>query len=95
MHQQFSCPERVFVEDVALLVGIDVHTIDIDLVLVDPHEGFLDAAFSHTDGFDFRSKQLNAALKFLIDKIVMVSLLVVSYQFDCFFQNKTSCLFPG
>ena len=72
-----------------------MHTIDIDLVLVDPHEGFLDAAFSHTDGFDFRSKQLNAALKFLIDKIVMVSLLVVSYQLDCFFQNKTSCLFPS
>ena len=90
MHQEFSCPERIFVKDVALLVRIDMHTVNIDLILVDPHKSFFYAALAHPDGFDLGSEQLNAALKFLNDKIVMVGLLVICHQLDCFFQNKTS-----
>ena len=48
VHQKLPDPQGILVENVAFLIGIDVHPVDVHLSLVDADKGLLDAAFSHT-----------------------------------------------
>ena len=77
MQQQFPDAQRVFIEYVALLVRTDVHAVDEYLITLNADEGLLDAAFSHAEGFYFRTCKCNSRLISIQDKIVMIRLFIV------------------
>ena len=82
MHQEPARAQRVFVEDVALLIGRDVHLADEKLAVFDLAPCLLEAEVSQTDGFDLGAGKLNAGFKFFFDEIFVVRLLVFCHDFD-------------
>ena len=95
MQQKPSDTQRIFIEYISLLIGADVHTAHIHLTSVNLHKGFLNAAFSHANGFYLRAKELDARLVFLINKIIMVCLLIVRNQFNTFLPHGVSLSFQS
>ena len=57
-----------------------MHAVDHDLVVCDPHEGFLDAALAHTHRLYFRSRKGNTALELIVDKEVEIRFFIVRDQ---------------
>ena len=76
VHQKAAGPHRVFIEDVAVLVGTDVHTPDKKLAVFDGAESILQIHVAAPDGFDLRSGQLNAGLEALKHKVFVEGLAV-------------------
>ena len=82
MQQKSLSSEGLAVEDVALLIGTDVHTVHKCFAVVDRDIGFLDTALSLADGFHLCAEQFDPRLIFFFYKIVVVGFLVVRHQFD-------------
>ena len=76
MHEEPARAKRVFVEDIALLIGRDVHLPDEKLPVLDLAPGFLQAERAEADGFDLGSGEFDAGLEFFIDEIFMERFLV-------------------
>ena len=84
MQQQFSRPQWIFVEDIALFIGADMHMFNEQLPILSMNEGFLDAAFPHAQGFYFSTCKCNTGFIFFFDKIIMIRLLIVGDQLGAF-----------
>ena len=82
VHEQLAHAHRVAVEDVALLIGRDVHAVDKDFALVDRAPAVLEVDPALTDGFDLGAEQLDACLVALFDKIVVPRLFVLRDRFQ-------------
>ena len=76
MHEEPARAKRVFVEDIALLVGCDVHLPDEQLAVLDLTPCFLQTERAEADGFDLGSGEFDAGLEFFIDEIFMERFLV-------------------
>ena len=76
VHEQPARAKRILVEDIALLVGRDVHLPDEKLPVLDLAPGFLQAERAEADGFDLGSGEFDAGLEFFIDEIFMERFLV-------------------
>ena len=68
--------DGVFVEDVALFIGADVHPQDGQLPVLDETEGVLQVHIAHADGLDLGARQLDAGLELLLDEVVVIGFLV-------------------
>ena len=82
MHQQAAGADRVPVEDIALLIGADVHPVDQHLAVLDDTVGILQVDVALADGFDLRAAQLEASLEFFLYKVVVIRLAVGGNLFD-------------
>ena len=59
-----------------------MHSIDVNLLIFNFDEGFLNTAFAHADGLYLCSEQLDSCLKFLVNKEIMICFFVVGYQLN-------------
>ena len=82
MHQQALRPVGVAVEDVAVIIRGDVQTVGVDFAILGNAEAVLQVQRPGADGLDFRTKQLDARLVAVLDKIVVVRLAVLRRDFD-------------
>ena len=82
VHQQPLGPVRVLVEDVALLIGGDVHAVGVDLAVLGHAVGILQVHPALPDGLDLRSGQLDARLVSVLHEIVVVGLAVLGRDLD-------------
>lgn len=64
MHEQPARAKRVLVEDIALLIGRDVHLPDEKLAILDLTPSFLQAERAEADGFDLGPGEFDAGLEF-------------------------------
>ena len=85
VHQQAAGPHRVPVEDVAVLVGTDMHSVEIHLAVFGDAVGILQIKRKGPDGFELRTVKLKPRLIAVLDEIVMVCLTVLRRYFDAFF----------
>ena len=76
VHQKPARPHGVAVEDVAVLIGRDVHAAHEQLAVFDRAVGILQIHAAGPDGLDLRSAKLNAGLKAFEHKIFMKSLAI-------------------
>ena len=76
MHEQTPGPVGVPVEDVALLIGADVHAPDEQLPVLHGAEAVLHVHLARPDGFYLRAVELNAGLEAVQDEIVVERLAV-------------------
>ena len=82
MQQEPSSSQGLAVENIALFIRADIHTVHKSFAVVDRDISFLDTALALTDGFHLCAEQLDPCLIFFLYKIIMVGFLVVCYQFD-------------
>ena len=82
VHQQALRPVGVAVEDVAVVIRGDVQTVGVDFAILGNAEAVLQVQRPGADGLDFRTKQLDARLIAVLDKIVVVRLAVLRRDFD-------------
>ena len=75
--QELPLAQRIAVEDIALLIRADIHSLDKGLSVVHAHIGFLDADLSLPDRLDLRAVKDNSALIFFFDKIIVVGLFII------------------
>ena len=76
VHEEPAGTERILVEDVALLIGRDMHLPDIELPVLDLAPGLLEAQRAETDGLDLSAGELDAGFEFFVDEIFMKGLLI-------------------
>ena len=81
MHQKFSCPERIFIENVSLFIRGDMHLLNICLSAVYRYPAVLEVKSAVTDRLDFRAGKLDSCLLAFKYKIVVPCLAVVSNSF--------------
>ena len=92
MHQQAARAHRVFVEDVALLIGADVHLTQPELTVLDLTPCVLEVQRAETNGLDLRAEQLDAGLEAFLNKIFVKRLLVFRNDLDALaFHSLTTC----
>ena len=82
VHEKAPLAQRIPVEEVAFFVGGNVHAVDEDLPVMNLHIGFFDRAMTHPDRFDLRSEEFDARFDRLEDKIIVVGLFIIGYEFD-------------
>ena len=80
VHKELSGAKRILIEYISLLIGIYVHSPDIEFSLISLYEGFLYGAMSLPYGFYLSAVQLYSRLIFLIYKIIVICLFIVRYQ---------------
>ena len=91
VHQQPLGPIRILVEDVALLIGGDVHTQGEQLTVLGHAVGILQIHPPAPDGLDLRSGQLDARLIALLHEVVVVRLAVLCSDLNAtLFHGKRS-----
>ena len=76
--QELSLSEGLAVENIAFLVGTDIHTLHKGFAVINGDIGLLDAALALPDRFHLCSEQFDPCLVFLFYEIVVVGLLVVA-----------------
>ena len=72
VHQQPPGADGVFVEDVSLFIGGDVHAVDIDLPVLGDAEGVLQVQGPGPDGLDLRPGQLDARHRLLLEGLAVL-----------------------
>ena len=82
MHQQAAGAARLFIKNIALLIGADMHPQYGHLSVLDDAERVLQVDIAQTDGFDFGARKFDAGLVFFLDKIVVVGLAVLRHDLD-------------
>ena len=87
VHQQTAGAAGILVEDIALLIGADVHPQNGELTILDDAEGILQIHIALTDGLDFGARKLNTGLELFLDELVVVCLVVFCNNFDGFFSG--------
>ena len=85
MHQQPPGPDRVLVEDVALLIGGDVHPMNEQLPVLYCTIGVLQVQRTGPNGFDLCSSQLHAGLVPVLHEVVVKGLAVLRRDLDSLF----------
>ena len=88
MEEKLSISERIFIENISPLIGVDVHAYNETLPVSNLTEGLLNGSLSEAERFDFRSEKLNAAFQTFLHEKIMESLFVV-----CDLLNAVSHLF--
>ena len=71
VHEQAAGAAGFAVEDVALLIGADVHSVERHLPVLDGAEGILQIHVAHANGLHFRARQFDARLVAVLHKIVV------------------------
>ena len=84
VHQKALGAVGVAVEDIALLVGGDVHLVGVDLAVLGHAEGVLQIGLSAADGLDLGTEQLDTGLVALLHEIVVEGLAVLHRRLDAF-----------
>ena len=79
MHQKFLRSQWIFVEDIALFIGTDMHSVYDHFALFNADKCFFDTAFSHAQRLYLCAVKFHTCLVFFLQKIIMVSLLVIRY----------------
>ena len=79
VHQKLARPERIFVENISLLIWADMHTIEDHLPIFNMDKGFLDAALAHAHGLYFGSSKSDTGFKSLFEKIIVIDFFIVGY----------------
>ena len=74
VEQKTLGPQRVGVEDVALLIGADVHALNEDFPVLDHSEALFQVHLALAHGLDFRAFQLDAALDAFLDEVIVACL---------------------
>ena len=82
VHQQPPGADGVFIEDVALFIGGDVHPVDVDLPVLRDAEGVLQVQGPGPDGLDLRPGQLDARLEAFLHKVLVEGLAVLRRDLD-------------
>jgi hypothetical protein len=83
MEKELAHPRRIGgVFTPPLLIGADVHVVDIDFAILDPAEGLLETDLAQPLRLDFGAGQNQPGLKDIVDKIVVIRLLVAGDEFD-------------
>ena len=88
MHEEPPNAFRVFVKDVALFVGGDVHTDEESLAVFDGAIGVFKVQGTSADRFDFGASEFNTGFKGVFNEIIMMGLPVLRRDFDSFFFRK-------
>ena len=81
VHEQFSYAHWVAVEDIALLIRGDMHTVYENFALDNRTPAVLEVDPALTDGFYLGAEQLDACLLAFLNKIIVMRLFVLR---DCF-----------
>lgn len=76
VQQQLTGAPGVLVEDVALLIGGDMHSVEKHLAILDDTKGVLQVYIPLAHGLDLSSRQFDASFIFILDKVVMEGLSV-------------------
>ena len=79
----------VVVEDVALVVGRDVHGVDHGLAVFHNAVAVLEVERSRADGLDLRPLQLDTGLETVLHKVVVIGLAVLRRDLDSLFLHGT------
>ncbi len=82
VQQQLLLPKRVGVEDVALLVGADVHAADEHLAVLDDGEALLEVHPPLTHALDLGALELHAAFQPLFDEVIVERFFVLCHRLD-------------
>lgn len=89
VHQQSAHSKRVGIESVALFVGCDPHTGYDELAFIsDLSVALLDADAARAYRLDLGTRQYDARLKTLLDRIIVERFLVVRYYFTLMFWHN-------
>ena len=72
MHQKFLRAKGIFIEDVSLFIGADMHTVGIKFSAVATAESVGKVRVSETQGFYFRTKQLKPCLKGFENEVIVI-----------------------
>ena len=84
VQEQAPLSEWLAVENIAFLVGADIHSLYESFAVINGDIGLLDAALALADGLHLCSEQFDPRLILLFYEIIVVSLLVVGNQLDRF-----------
>lgn len=76
MKKKAAGPQRILIENISLFIGTDVHSVNVNLALINLYKGFLHTALSHADRFDLCTEKFNSGFIFIINKIIMVGFLL-------------------
>ena len=82
VQQQLFGPHGIGVEDVALLVGADVHALHKHFAVLDPGVALLQVHTSLADGFYFRAVQGKTAFVGFLHKVVVPRAAVGGHGLD-------------
>ena len=96
VHEQPTGPQRVMIEDVALLIGTDVHVLDEYLTVLYRAVAVLEIGPSGPQGLDLGSLQFYAGLIGIMDEIVMPGFAVLAGNLDAdilFSHRPSPCRF--
>lgn len=93
MHEKLSVTESILVEDIALLIGIYMHSENIDLAVSDAAVGLFDGALAHTKGLDLSAGKFDAALKGFVHKIIVICFFIVGNKLCAFFFSVISHIY--
>ena len=74
VHQELPGTAGVLVEDIALLIGADVHAVDRQLPVLGDAVGVLQVHVAQADGLDLGARQGDARLVLLLDEVVVIGL---------------------
>ena len=89
MHEQFPHAERVFVENIPLLIGIDVHPVNKNFSVPNINPALLHGAVPHTERLDLRAEKLDSGLERLKNKIVEAGFFIVRDEFFALFSHAS------
>lgn len=76
VHEQAARAVGVLIEDVALLIGRDVHLLDVELPVHDVAPAVLEVAGAFAQGFDLGAEEFNPRLEAVLHKVVVTRLAV-------------------
>ena len=92
MQQKLALAQRINVENIALLVGADVHAFDEGFVVLDENIGILEIGVAGAHGFDFGAFEGDAGFQCFKDEIIMPCFSVFCYYFLTHGVSSSSCL---
>ena len=93
MHQQPPLPHRVLIENIALFIGRDVHSVDEQLPFPDGTPGVAEIQRPGADGFDLRPGKFDPGLVMLLNEIIVSGLAVLGREFDARFLLRSASPF--
>ena len=79
----------IVVEDVALVVGRDVHGVDHGLAVFHDAVAVLEVERSGADGLDLRPAKLDTGLETVLHKVIVIGLAVLRRDLDSLFLHGT------
>lgn len=82
VHQKTLGTHGIAVEDVALLIGTDVHAFDPDLAMADDRPAFLEIHATLPHALDLGAVQLDPALVAFLHEIIVKRLAILCHGLD-------------